>query len=149
MKAAQAALEEREVEGVLVIGLAKRLEEIWIPSVPEPVILPRGSEGLYLLQRMRDEAHRVAIRYQRRTRKRTTRSALHDVPGLGPEKAKALMRAFGSVAAIRRASSDELQAVAGIGPGLAERIRATLDEGVAASEDGAESSEMLSPEVQA
>jgi excinuclease ABC subunit C len=148
VKAAQAALEEREVEGVVVIGLAKRLEEIWIPSAPEPLILPRGSEGLYLLQRMRDEAHRVAIRYQRRTRKRTTRSALHDVPGLGPEKAKALMRAFGSVAAIRRASSDELQAVPGIGPSLAERIRSTLAEGGAASGDGAELSEMLSPEVQ-
>jgi excinuclease ABC subunit C len=73
---------------------------------------------------------------------------LHDVTGLGPEKAKALMRAFGSVAAIRRASSDDLQAVPGIGPGLAERIRATLDEGIAASGDGAGSSEMLSSEVQ-
>ena len=90
----------------------------------------------------------MAIRYQRRTRKRTTRSALHDVPGLGPEKAKALMRAFGSVAAIRRASDEDLQTVPGIGPSLAERIRATLAHAGAASGDGAESGEMLSTEVQ-
>jgi excinuclease ABC subunit C len=148
VQAAQAALREREVEGVVVVGLAKRLEEIWIPSASEPLILPRGSEGLYLLQRMRDEAHRVAIRSQRRTRKRSTRSALHDVPGLGPEKAKALLRAFGSVAAIRRANAEDLQTVPGIGPSLAERICATLAEAGAASGDEAETSEMLSAEVQ-
>ena len=112
-----------------------------------PAIFVKEVEVSVLMQRMRDEAHRVALRYQRRTRKRTTRSALHDVPGLGPEKAKALMRAFGSVAAIRRASPDELQAVPGIGPSLAERIRATLTEVAPVSGDGAEASEMLSPEV--
>ena len=144
VQAAAAALRERGVEDVAVMGLAKRLEEVWLPTAREPLILPRGSEGLYLLQRMRDEAHRVALRYQRRTRKAHTRSALHDIPGLGPEKAKALMRAFGSVAAVRRASNEELLAVPGIGPGLAERIRGALDSGQEPSAD-----EMLSQEVRA
>lgn len=126
VQAAWQALREREIEGVVVIGLAKRLEEVWLPGRQDPVILPRSSEGLYLLQRMRDEAHRVAIGYQRRTRKSRTRSALHDIPGLGKEKAKALMRAFGSVAAVRRASLDELMGVDGIGPQLAERIMSAL-----------------------
>lgn len=139
VEAARAALRERAVDGVAVIGLAKRLEEIWLPGSPDPVILPRGSEGLYLLQRMRDEAHRVAIGYQRRTRRRRTRSALHDVPGLGPERAKALLRAFGSVTAVRGATSQELQRVPGIGPQLAERIMSTLNP--------PEPDEMLAPEV--
>ena len=152
--AAARALDERGVRGVAVVGLAKRLEEVWLPTSPEPVILPRGSEGLYLLQRMRDEAHRVALRYQTRTRKRRTRSALHDVPGLGPERAKALMRTFGSVSAVRQATVEELIQVPGIGPGLAERIHSALasDDAasdVAASSVGAPSGEMLAPEVQA
>jgi excinuclease ABC subunit C len=127
VRAAHDALIERGISDVPVIGLAKRLEEVWLPDATDPVILPRSSEGLYLLQRMRDEAHRVAIAYQRRTRTRRTRSALHDIPGLGHEKAKALMRAFGSVAAVRRAPPEELQQVAGIGPRLAERIVAILN----------------------
>ena len=149
VQAAESALREREVEGIIVMGLAKRLEEVWLPGSVEPLILPRGSEGLYLLQRMRDEAHRVALRYQRRTRKRSTRSALHDVPGLGPERAKALMRAFGSMAGVRRASPEELQSVPGIGPSLAERISVTLSGSAAPGPDEAQASEMLSPEVQA
>ena len=138
VRAARDALIERGISEVPVIGLAKRLEEVWLPDATDPVILPRSSEGLYLLQRMRDEAHRVAIGYQRRTRTRRTRSALHDIPGLGPEKAKALMRAFGSVAAVRRASAEELQQVAGIGPQLAQRIVAILNPG--------DSGEMLAAE---
>ena len=152
VQAAAGALRERDVHDVVVIGLAKRLEEVWLPQAHDPVILPRGSEGLYLLQRMRDEAHRVALRYQRRTRKARTRSALHDIPGLGPQKAKALMRAFGSVAAVRRATAEELQAVPGIGPGLAERIRTSLaaaapNADTAPSPDAADADEMLAPEV--
>lgn len=149
VEAAARALRDRDVHDVVVMGLAKRLEEVWLPSASEPVILPRGSQGLYLLQRMRDEAHRVALRYQRRTRRRRTRSALQDVPGLGPEKTKALLRAFGSVAAVRRASPEELQEVPGIGPSLAEKIVATL---ASPAESGAESDaagEMLAPEVRA
>lgn len=147
VEAAARALRGRDVHDVAVIGLAKRLEEVWLPSASEPVILPRGSEGLYLLQRMRDEAHRFALRYQRRTRKRRTRSALHDVPGLGPEKAKALLRAFGSVAAVRRATPEELQQVPGIGPSLAERIVATLARPAASDAESGGAGEMLAPEV--
>ena len=147
VEAAASALKERAVQGVTVLGLAKRLEEVWLPGATEPLILPRTSEGLYLLQRMRDEAHRVALRYQRRTRTRRTRSALHDVPGLGPERAKALMRAFGSVASVRRASPEQLQAVPGIGPQLAERIAASLDVSAAASGSAAGSDETLVSEV--
>jgi excinuclease ABC subunit C len=147
VEAAARALREREVAGVAVMGLAKRLEEVWTPGQSEPIILPRGSEGLYLLQRMRDEAHRVALRYQQRTRKRRTRSALHDVPGLGPERAKALMRTFGSVAGVRRATADELQVVPGIGPQLAARIVATLSGAAATSGADANPGEMLASEV--
>lgn len=153
VRAADAALRERGVNDVVVMGLAKRLEEVWLPTASQALILPRGSEGLYLLQRMRDEAHRVAIRYQRRTRTRRTRSALHDVPGLGPAKAKALLREFGSVAGVRRATPAELQTVAGIGPQLAERIAATLAAETAAPDAPSDVSEglneMLSPEVRA
>jgi excinuclease ABC subunit C len=148
VQAAASALDERAVEGVTVVGLAKRLEEVWLPGATGPVILPRTSEGLYLLQRMRDEAHRVALRYQRRTRTRRTRSALHDVPGLGPERAKALMRAFGSVAAVRRANAEQLQTVPGIGPQLAERIVAALDANAAASGSAPGPDETLVTEVQ-
>jgi len=142
--AARAALRDRGVDDIPVIGLAKRLEEVWLPDSPEPVILPRSSEGLYLLQRMRDEAHRVALGYQRRTRGRRTRSALQDIPGLGEEKAKALLRAFGSVAAIRRATPEELQQVSGIGPQLAERIVVALSPEAPLS---GSTDEMLAPEV--
>ena len=149
VEAAARALRDRDVHDVVVMGLAKRLEEVWLPSASEPIILPRGSEGLYLLQRMRDEAHRFALRYQRRTRKRRTRSALHDVPGLGPEKAKALLRAFGSVAAVRRATPAELQEVPGIGPSLAEKIVVTLASPAASGAESGSTGEMLSPEVRA
>ena len=149
VEAAARALRDRDVRDVAVMGLAKRLEEVWLPSLSEPIILPRGSEGLYLLQRMRDEAHRFALRYQRRTRKRRTRSALHDVPGLGPEKAKALLRAFGSVAAVSRATPEQLQEVPGIGPSLAERIAATLASPAASGVESGPSGEMLAPEVRA
>lgn len=140
VQAAVQALAERDVTDVAVVGLAKRLEELWLPHSTEPMILPRGSEGLYLLQRMRDEAHRVALRYQRKTRNRRTRSVLQDIPGLGETRAKALIRAFGSVAGVRRATPAELEAVPGIGPRLALTIVETLS-------DERPSGEMLSPEV--
>ena len=148
VQAAAGALRERGVVDVTVMGLAKRLEEVWLPEAREPIILPRGSQGLYLLQRMRDEAHRVALRYQRRTRGRRTRSALHDVPGLGEARAKAIMKAMGSVAAVRRATTLDLQAVPGIGPELAQRIVDTLGgEDVSVHAEGRDQGEMLSPEV--
>ena len=112
---------------VPVVGLAKRLEEVWLPDDPDPVILPRTSEGLYLLQRVRDEAHRTAIGLHRKRRgKRSTVSALDEVAGLGPARAKALLRAFGSVRALRSASLDELCTVPGIGPVLAATIMDAL-----------------------
>jgi len=110
-----------------VIGLAKRLEEVWPAGAGDPIILPRTGEGLYLLQRIRDEAHRVAHRHHGRRRSAgLRRSALDSVAGLGPSRRAALLRRFGSVAAIRRADPAALAAVPGIGPGLAARISEAL-----------------------
>ncbi len=115
------------ITDVAVIGLAKRLEEVWLPDEEDPIILPRTSQGLYLLQRVRDEAHRTALRYQRQKRSsRMTTSALDDIPGLGPARRKALLTRFGSVARLRRATPEEIAAVPGIGPSLAERVLAGL-----------------------
>ena len=102
VNAAAAVLDELGVTDVAVIGLAKRLEEVWVPSEPDPVIMPRNSEGLYLLQRVRDEAHRFAISYHRSKRsKRMTASALDYVRGLGEHRRKALVTHFGSVARLK------------------------------------------------
>lgn len=121
--AAARALVERDVRDIPVAGLAKRLEEVWLPNEKDPVILPRSSEGLYLLQRIRDEAHRSALRHQRRKRgSRVTSSRLDSITGLGPTKQRQLLRTFGSVKRIRQASVEELQSVPGVGPELAERI---------------------------
>ena len=125
VNAAAAVLDELGVTDVAVIGLAKRLEEVWVPSEPDPVIMPRNSEGLYLLQRVRDEAHRFAISYHRSRRsKRMTASALDDVRGLGEHRRKALVTHFGSVARLKSASVEEITAVPGIGVATA---RAVLD----------------------
>ena len=125
--AAQRALNELGIDDIAVAGLAKRLEEVWLPGTSEPVIMPRSSEGLFLLQRVRDEAHRFAIAYQRNRRgKRLVDSLLDDVPGLGEVRRKALMRRFGSLKALRAASLDEIAEVPGIGPRTAEAIRAAL-----------------------
>ena len=141
VNAAQAVLEELGVTDVAVIGLAKRLEEVWVPSEPDPVILPRNSEGLYLLQRVRDEAHRFAISYHRSKRsKRMTASALDAVRGLGESRRKALVTHFGSVARLRQASVEEITAVPGIGAATAAAVLEALSEpgdqaGSAASAD--------------
>lgn len=127
VNAAARVLHELGVTDVAVIGLAKRLEEVWVPAEPDPVILPRNSEGLYLLQRVRDEAHRFAISYHRSKRsKRMTESALDTVPGLGEARRKALVTHFGSVARIRQASVDEITAVPGIGTTTAAAVLAAL-----------------------
>jgi excinuclease ABC subunit C len=126
--AAARALAELGIDDVAVCGLAKRLEEVWLPGEEYPVILPRSSEGLYLLQRVRDEAHRFAIAYHRQKRgKAATASALDDVPGLGPARRAALLKHFGSVRKLRAASVAEIAAVPGIGPRLAATIAATLN----------------------
>ena len=120
-------LEELGVTDVAVIGLAKRLEEVWVPAEPDPVILPRNSEGLYLLQRVRDEAHRFAITYHRSKRsKRMTASALDAVPGLGEHRRKALVTHFGSVARLKQATVDEITSVPGIGVTTAAAVLAAL-----------------------
>jgi excinuclease ABC subunit C len=125
--AAARALAELGIDDVAVCGLAKRLEEVWLPGEEYPVILPRSSEGLYLLQRVRDEAHRFAITYHRQKRsKAATASALDDVPGLGPARRATLLKHFGSVRKLRAASVEEIAAVPGIGPKLAATISAAL-----------------------
>jgi excinuclease ABC subunit C len=125
--AAARALAELGIDDVAVCGLAKRLEEVWLPGEEYPVILPRSSEGLYLLQRVRDEAHRFAITYHRQKRaKAATASALDDVPGLGPARRAALLKHFGSVRKLCAASAEEIAAVPGIGPRLAVTIASAL-----------------------
>ena len=128
VRAAHDALIAAGVTDVPVVGLAKRLEEVWVPDDPDPVILPRSSEGLYLLQRIRDEAHRTAIGLHRRRRgKRATTSALDDIPGLGPKRAQTLLRHFGSTRKITMATVDDLVSVEGIGPALAATIHSVLN----------------------
>lgn len=123
--AAHRALDDLGVEGVSLVGLAKRLEEVWLPGEEFAVVLPRASEGLYLLQRIRDEAHRVAITHHRQRRARAmTESTLDSVPGLGPARRAAILSRFGSVRAIGAASVEEIAAVPGVGPATA---RAVLD----------------------
>ncbi|MFH0520501.1 excinuclease ABC subunit UvrC [Streptomyces sp. M41] len=125
--AAQRALDELGIDDIAVCGLAKRLEEVWLPGEDDPVVLPRTSEGLYLLQRVRDEAHRFAITYQRTKRaKRFRSSPLDDVPGLGETRKQALIKHFGSVKKLRSATIEEICEVPGIGRKTAETIAAAF-----------------------
>ncbi|WFE41324.1 excinuclease ABC subunit UvrC [Micromonospora sp. WMMD998] len=126
--AAAKALAELGVDDVALCGLAKRLEEVWLPDDDYPVILPRTSEALYLLQRVRDEAHRFAITFHRQRRsKRMTESALDNVPGLGDVRRKALLRHFGSLKRLSTATVEEITEVPGVGRRTAEAILAALD----------------------
>jgi excinuclease ABC subunit C len=130
VNAVAAVIAELGVADVTVCGLAKRLEEVWLPDEAFPVILPRTSEGLYLLQRVRDEAHRFAITFHRQRRsKRMTASALDGVPGLGEVRRKALLRHFGSLKRLSAATVEEITEVPGVGRRTAEAILAALDEG--------------------
>ncbi|MGD7787106.1 excinuclease ABC subunit UvrC [Propionibacteriaceae bacterium Y1700] len=125
--AAAQAMFELGVTEVALCGLAKRLEEVWLPDEEEPVILPRQSEGLYLLQRIRDEAHRFAITHHRgRRSKSMVESLLDDVPGLGEVRRKALIKHFGSLRALRRASLDDIAQVPGFGRQTATAVLAAL-----------------------
>jgi excinuclease ABC subunit C len=125
--AAARALAELGIDDIALCGLAKRLEEVWLPGDDHPLVLPRTSEGLYLLQRVRDEAHRFAITHHRQRRsKAMTTSLLDEVPGLGPARQKALLRAFGSVKRLRTASVEEVASVQGIGPALAAVVVGAL-----------------------
>ena len=128
--AAQQALAELGIDDIPVCGLAKRLEEVWLPDEEDPVIMARTSEGLYLLQRVRDEAHRFAITHHRSRRSKTmVESMLDDVPGLGEVRRKTLLKHFGSLKKLREADADEIALVPGIGP----RTAASIKEAVAAA----------------
>ncbi|QRP43791.1 excinuclease ABC subunit UvrC [Amycolatopsis sp. FDAARGOS 1241] len=125
--AAADVLAELGITDIAVVGLAKRLEEVWLPGDPDPVILPRTSEALYLLQRLRDEAHRFAIRYHREKRsKRLSVSELDSVPGLGQARRTALIKHFGSVKKLKQARIEEIEAVPGFGRRTAEAVVAAL-----------------------
>ena len=122
-------LQEFELfDKVPVVGLAKQEEEIFFPNKPDSLLLPRHSQGLYLVQRIRDEAHRFAITAHRARRtKLGMASALDSIPGIGPARRKALLKHFGSVDMIRKATVVELNAVPGINPALAESVKAHLE----------------------
>jgi len=127
LAAALDVMREMGVKHIPAIGLAKQHEEIYVQDVSEPLLLPRTSEALYLLQRLRDEAHRFAITYHRGVRgKSSIQSALDTVPGVGPKRKKALLRKFGSVRAIKEASVEEIAATVGFTRALAERVKAQV-----------------------
>jgi excinuclease ABC subunit C len=127
--AAAKALHELGIDDIALCGLAKRLEEVWLPDVDEPVILPRTSEGLYLLQRLRDEAHRFAITHHRSRRSKSmVESLLDQVPGLGEVRRKALISYFGSLKKLRAATVEEIAAVPGFGPKTALAIKEALQQ---------------------
>jgi excinuclease ABC subunit C len=126
VNAASRAIDDVGLTGVSVVGLAKRLEEMWLPGESFPVILPRNSEALYLVQRARDEAHRFAIRYQRSKRTKTLTSELAELDGIGPTRVQALIKHFGSPTAVRKATIADIERVPGIGRSTAERIFSAL-----------------------
>lgn len=120
-------MDELGIQGVTVVSLAKRMEEVFVPGRPDPIVIPRGADALYLLQQIRDEAHRFALTYHRLKRgKRMTRSALDGIPGLGETRRKQLLKHFGSVKRVREASLDELQAVPRLPKSVAEAVHEAL-----------------------
>ncbi|MCT9819956.1 excinuclease ABC subunit UvrC [Microbacterium sp. W1N] len=126
VEAAARALDDAGHTEIALCGIAKRLEEVWLPGEEYPVILPRTSEALYLLQRLRDEAHRFAITHQRKRRKRDISTVLAEVPGLGDTRIRALLKHFGSVARLKQATPEEISELPGIGPTLAAAIHKHL-----------------------
>lgn len=122
VNAAARAIKDSGVLGLTVIGLAKRLEEIWLPGESFPLILPRATDELFLLQRVRDEAHRFAITYQRQKRSSSISSTLNEISGLGDKRVNALLKRFGSAKRLKMATAAEISEVAGIGPVLANQI---------------------------
>ena len=128
LSAGQAALSDAGLLQIPIAALAKEHEELFVPNRGEPIVLPRTSQGLYLVQRIRDEAHRFAVTYHQKVRgKRAIQSVLDDVNGVGPARKRALLRRFGSVRAMREAPVTDLAAVSGVGPALAERIKQAIE----------------------
>lgn len=127
VNAAARAIKDSGVEGLRVVGLAKRLEEVWVPGDEFPIILPRATDELFLLQRIRDEAHRFAITYQRQKRSSSIASTLGEIQGLGEKRVNALLKHFGSAKRLKLATADEISSVAGIGPILAQQIVHSLE----------------------
>jgi len=128
VSAARGVLDELGLHDLPLAGLAKEREELFLPGRSEPIVLPATSQALYLVQRLRDEAHRFAITYHRQLRaKAQTKSALDDLPGVGPARKRALLRVFGSTRALKQASVEEIASVPGIGDALAARIREHLE----------------------
>ena len=124
--AARRALDDAGVTDIALCGIAKRLEEIWLPDDDFPVILPRNSDALFLIQRIRDEAHRFAITFQRQRRRRDIASQLAEIPGLGPSRVARLLKHFGSVKRLKEAGIDEIASIKGIGPALATAVAERL-----------------------
>ncbi|SCX14710.1 excinuclease ABC subunit UvrC [Corynebacterium jeikeium] len=130
VNAAQEVLDELGINDVTLVGIAKRLEEIWVPGEEYPIIVPRNSPALYLVQNLRDEAHRFAITFHRQQRSaRMRRSKLDDIPGLGPKRRKLLVKEFGSVMRVKQASVEDIAALPGFGPKLAQLIHDALNAG--------------------
>ena len=127
VSAAMRALSDSGITDLAVCGIAKRLEEVWLPGESFPVILPRATDELFLLQRIRDEAHRFAIAFQRTKRSSAISSTLAEIAGLGDKRVAALLKHFGSAKRLRLATVDEISEVAGIGKALAQQIRASLN----------------------
>ena len=126
LSAATKALADADVH-IPAIGLAKRLEEVYFPERPDPLLIPRGSEALFVLQHLRDEAHRFAVTYHRQKRaRRALASPLDEVPGIGPSRKKALLKRFGSLSRLARAEVDDIAATPGIGPELARAVNERL-----------------------
>lgn len=147
VNAAQEVLDELGVTDVALVGIAKRLEELWVPGDDFPVIVPRNSDALYLVQHIRDEAHRFAITFHRQQRSaHMRRSVLDDVPGLGPARRKQLVKGFGSVAKIKEATAADIAALPGFGPKLAQEIVMALHNGTPPAESMTEASAESSTE---
>ena len=128
VSAAKQVLDELGLGDLPMVGLAKEREELILPGRQQAVVLPTTSQALYLVQRLRDEAHRFAITYHRNLRDRRTRkSAFDDLPGVGPKRKRELLKVFGSAKRVREAPVEQIAAVPGIGPALAERIKAHLE----------------------
>jgi excinuclease ABC subunit C len=128
VSAAKEVLDELGLHDLPLAGLAKEREELFLPGSPDPIVLPPTSSALYLVQRLRDEAHRFAITYHRTLRdRRTVRSAFDDLPGVGPKRKRELLKVFGSIKRVREAPVEQIAAVPGISRALAERIKATLE----------------------